>query len=693
MSRIYSRTLTTSSGGNCSVRDVHGTVWVTPKGNDKGALKREEIAWRDAQSKEWNGNYPPSSEWPFHTAIFDKRKDVGAVLHAHSHTLVAFSVAKELPNTLSLSHTAALCGPVALAPYAVPGTDALADSIVAQVDESDCIIMENHGIVVVAPTMLQAFHKFEALEFCARAELGAATLGGRKLLLQPRDLEAQIQSRTLPLNMSLSPLTSRPKVTPLECDLREAIVKYVRRSYDQGLIHATSGALSGRLSATSFLITATGVDRHLIEPSDIVLVDSSSSTPRFYTEKPDRHPSRAWAIHRAIYEAFSDVKSVMHAHPIHITSFCLSSVPFTPNVIPESYIVLRNVGRISFRQSFDPHQVVAAYRQDPEACNILLVENDGVVIRGASLEQVFDRLEVLEATATVVLEAKAIGRVNLMTEKQEEEVDIMFFGAKSTRQASKRQKIFHETDGCLRQDEQFGNASSFNVFKGMRRVGPLIESKTPVAGSSPSLKRRHPSKNQTEHFDNPTKFNVFRGFRQVGPLMQYKVTPKSPPPPKPRVQNEGLDSITQFNVYKGTRQVGPLMQHKIIPTSPPPKPRVQTERMNNPSQFNVYKGTRHVGPLMQHKVVAATSPPPAQRRSEPPRPLQTERMDNASQFNVYQSPRRGTTGPLMQYKLIPRPPPPPPPPPQAASTTRQGASPFNIFRGTRHVGPLMRHKG
>ena len=36
MSRIYERGLTTTSGGNLSIRDDNGDVWITPAGVDKG---------------------------------------------------------------------------------------------------------------------------------------------------------------------------------------------------------------------------------------------------------------------------------------------------------------------------------------------------------------------------------------------------------------------------------------------------------------------------------------------------------------------------------------------------------------------------------------------------------------------------------------------------------------------------------
>jgi L-fuculose-phosphate aldolase len=36
--RIYSRGMTTTSGGNISIRDKNGDIWITPSGVDKGRL-------------------------------------------------------------------------------------------------------------------------------------------------------------------------------------------------------------------------------------------------------------------------------------------------------------------------------------------------------------------------------------------------------------------------------------------------------------------------------------------------------------------------------------------------------------------------------------------------------------------------------------------------------------------------------
>ena len=43
MQRIYDKGLTTMSGGNLSIRDTQGNIWITPVGIDKGTLTRKDI--------------------------------------------------------------------------------------------------------------------------------------------------------------------------------------------------------------------------------------------------------------------------------------------------------------------------------------------------------------------------------------------------------------------------------------------------------------------------------------------------------------------------------------------------------------------------------------------------------------------------------------------------------------------------
>src|SRR5271165_6545565 len=82
MERIYDHEMTTTSGGNISVRDENGDVWITPARVDKGSLRRQDIV-RISASGEREGLHPPSSENPFHLSVYEARPDLHAVIHAH----------------------------------------------------------------------------------------------------------------------------------------------------------------------------------------------------------------------------------------------------------------------------------------------------------------------------------------------------------------------------------------------------------------------------------------------------------------------------------------------------------------------------------------------------------------------------------------------------------------------------------
>jgi len=88
MNRIYDHNMTTALGVNLSVRDAQGTVWISPGGVDKGNLRREDIMQIKPDGT-ISGIYRPSAEYPFHLAIYKKRPDIKAVLHAHPPTVIA----------------------------------------------------------------------------------------------------------------------------------------------------------------------------------------------------------------------------------------------------------------------------------------------------------------------------------------------------------------------------------------------------------------------------------------------------------------------------------------------------------------------------------------------------------------------------------------------------------------------------
>ena len=90
MKQLYDMSLTTSSGGNLSMADGEGCVWMSPTTLDKGALKREEISRYTLDGALLSGK-PGSVEWKINIAIHRARPDIKAVLHMHSPGVLCYA--------------------------------------------------------------------------------------------------------------------------------------------------------------------------------------------------------------------------------------------------------------------------------------------------------------------------------------------------------------------------------------------------------------------------------------------------------------------------------------------------------------------------------------------------------------------------------------------------------------------------
>lgn len=95
LKRLYRHRLTTTTGGNLSLIDDDGMLYITPSGGDKALVHPSEVATCEPGSKIFEGFRSPSMEWRLHTLAYSVRPDCKAVLHAHSMALIAFSLAAE----------------------------------------------------------------------------------------------------------------------------------------------------------------------------------------------------------------------------------------------------------------------------------------------------------------------------------------------------------------------------------------------------------------------------------------------------------------------------------------------------------------------------------------------------------------------------------------------------------------------
>ena len=399
MERIYSYGMTTTSGGNLSILDENGDIWITPGSVDKGSLTRNDIIQVKPDGT-MIGIHKPSSEFPVHERIYRSRPDIKAILHAHPPALVAFSIVRQIPETRLIPNFAQICGSVSMAPYDVPGSQGLSKKIAAEFSKGHNVVMlENHGVFVGAEDLFRSFMAFETLEYCARLQIEAAKIGKIRAL---SDKHVQISGEKQ--NVQMDEFVNKT-VTSEERAARRDMCKLIHRAYDQQLFTSTQGTFSVRLSDGSFLITPYHKDRKYLEEEDLVRIKDG-------WKEAGKNPSRSAMLHKRIYEKHPDINSVIIAHAPNVMAFAVTDVEFDSRTIPESYIMLRDVKKIPFGSSFMQPDMVADIFD--AMTPILLVDNDCVIVTGSSLINAFDKLEVLEYSAKAVVASKSIGETCLL---------------------------------------------------------------------------------------------------------------------------------------------------------------------------------------------------------------------------------------------------------------------------------------
>ena len=412
ISRIYRSGLTTTSGGNISIKDDNGDIWITPAGIDKGTLTRKDIVCIKADG-EVVGLHRPSSEFPFHKAIYDVRPKISAVIHAHPPALVAFSITHQIPNTNIIPQAKNICGAIGFAPYDVPGSKALGKKIANEFKKHPdykAVIMENHGVVLGGTDMKDAYQRFETLEFCARTVINARILGHPNYLT---DEQIDHHERALPTDFPYFMHVTYPSD---ERDIRDQIIKIVHRACHQGLMISSYGTVSVRWRGNDFLITPANIPRWEMEAEHILQIKDGKV-------EAGKKPSRSVALHQEIYQSNPKINSIILTQPPHIMGYCTSGVKFNVRTIPESWVFLKDIPLVPFGIQYEDNKRVAELLKTNPA---VMLSNDSIVVTGDGLLNTFDRLEVAEFSAKSLIMGMSIGTLQPITDEEIEALRMAF---------------------------------------------------------------------------------------------------------------------------------------------------------------------------------------------------------------------------------------------------------------------------
>jgi L-fuculose-phosphate aldolase len=181
--RLHARFFVASNDGNISARLNDREYLITPTTVNKGDMSPEQLLKVDAEGKVLSGVLRPTSEMKMHLAVFRKRPDVRAIVHAHPPAATGFAACRiRLDQDVILPEVVFGLGRIGFAEYGTPTTEDVPRAVEKEISECEALLLANHGALTVGEDVLQAFYRMETLEMYARVRLVTKILGEPKAL-------------------------------------------------------------------------------------------------------------------------------------------------------------------------------------------------------------------------------------------------------------------------------------------------------------------------------------------------------------------------------------------------------------------------------------------------------------------------------------------------------------------------------
>lgn len=177
--------LVCGSGGNLSARiDDEDACWITASGAWLDRLSRTAfvpVRISDGSPAAVGGppsaRIEPTSELALHLALYRARPDVNAVIHLHPQTALLLDALGEQIRIVTTDHAFYLRR-VSTVPFRAPGTTELAALTAAvAADGTNCLVLSQHGCVVMAGSVELAHKRARNLEEAATLTYRALAAG------------------------------------------------------------------------------------------------------------------------------------------------------------------------------------------------------------------------------------------------------------------------------------------------------------------------------------------------------------------------------------------------------------------------------------------------------------------------------------------------------------------------------------
>lgn len=165
------------NAGNISAKTSDHKFLITAGGTYMGDLQPGDFVECSLDGQTDSKDKKPSKEVPMHTAIYEERPDIQAVLHASPFysTLIASSKV-DIPSEYFIESMYYLERMERVA-YHHPGSQSLGDAVREKAKKANILLLENHGVLVYDTSIQEARMALQTLEFACRMFITARSAG------------------------------------------------------------------------------------------------------------------------------------------------------------------------------------------------------------------------------------------------------------------------------------------------------------------------------------------------------------------------------------------------------------------------------------------------------------------------------------------------------------------------------------
>lgn len=189
-----------------------------------------------------------------------------------------------------------------------------------------------------------------------------------------------------------------------------------RRLYQRDMIVATEGNFSMRLDDRRIFATPSGVCKGFMDREDLVIIDEMGNHI-----EGERRASSEIQMHLEVYRQRPDVRAVVHAHPPYCIALMLAGLALDRPILAENVLLLGKVPVAPYARP-STNAVAVSIRPLIRRTDCLLLDHHGSLTAGATLEEAFYKLEMMEHSAKSYLAAQQAGKVRELPREEVQEL-------------------------------------------------------------------------------------------------------------------------------------------------------------------------------------------------------------------------------------------------------------------------------